>query len=112
MLSIDNDNTSIKIPYMDIHFEIDGERFIWDGDKAAKNWHKHGVRFEAAASVFTDPLFVLIDASRNGEQREAAIGFDMTGQLLYVVHIEIEETAIRIISARRAEPNEELQYVI
>ena len=95
---------------MDVHVEINGESFVWDSDKAAKNWHKHGVRFEEAASVFVDPLFVLLDASRNDERRDAAIGFDLTGQWLYVVHIEIEKTAIRIISARRAEPNEELHY--
>jgi uncharacterized DUF497 family protein len=28
---------------------------------------KHGVRFEDAATVFMDPLFVLTDASRNDE---------------------------------------------
>ncbi|WP_406681769.1 BrnT family toxin [Rhodoferax antarcticus] len=37
---------------------------------------------------------------------DAAIGFDATGRLLFVVHIEIEDTSIRIISARKA-TNEE-----
>jgi uncharacterized DUF497 family protein len=60
--------------------------------------------------VFFDPVFVLMDASRNHEMRDAAIGFDAMGRLLYVVHIEVEATFIRIISARRAEPHEELQY--
>jgi hypothetical protein len=95
---------------MDINLEIDGELFIWNEAKAEKNWRKHGIRFEEAATVFFDPLFVLIDASRNDEPRDAAIGFGASGRLLYVVHIDIEETAIRIISARRAEPNEELAY--
>jgi len=36
---------------------------------------KHGVSFEEAVTVFDDPLFVLQDATRNEEQREAAIGF-------------------------------------
>lgn len=95
---------------MDIHFEINGESFVWNSNKAEKNWHKHGVRFEEAATVFFDPIFVLMDASRNHEARNAAIGFDATGRLLYVVHIEVEATFIRIISARRAEPHEELHY--
>ena len=47
----------------------------------------------------------------NDETRHAAIGFDLAGRLLYVVHIEIEESYIRIISARRAEPKEEFDYV-
>jgi hypothetical protein len=38
------------------------------------------------------------------------IGFDNTGRLLYVVHIEFEARYIRIISARRAEPDEEARY--
>ena len=99
------------MPNMDIHFEINGDQFVWDDSKADINWHKHGVRFEEAATVFEDPMFILVDASRNDEAREAAIGFDTTGRLLYVVHIEFEVSLIRIISARRAEPEEELNYV-
>ena len=79
--------------------------------KAQKNLRKHGVRFEEAAHVFSDPTFVLVQASRNDEAREAAIGFDLVGRLLYVVHIEVEEAYIRIILARRAEPQEEQIYV-
>ena len=95
---------------MDIRFELNGDLFVWDAAKAEANLAKHGVRFEEAASVFSDPLFVLIDASRDNEVREAVIGFDSIGRLLYVVHIEIEDTYIRIISARRAEPKEERIY--
>ncbi len=60
--------------------------------------------------MFGDPNFVLVDASRNDEARHAVIGFDNTGRLLFVVHIEFEDTYIRIVSARRAEPNEEQKY--
>ena len=97
---------------MDIHFTLNGESFVWDGAKALKNLRKHGVRFEEAAAVFADPSFVLVQASRNDEAREAAIGFDAAGRLLYVVHIEFEAAYIRIISARRAEPQEEQIYVV
>ncbi len=95
---------------MDIRVEIGGESFVWNEDKARLNWRKHGVRFEEAATVFGDPLFVLVDASRNDEARQAAIGFDLAGRLLYVVHIEIESEYIRIISARRATSDEEREY--
>lgn len=95
---------------MDIYHTINGEQFVWNSAKAGKNWRKHGVKFEEAATVFFDPVFVLVDASRNDEARDAAIGFDASGRLLYVVHIEIEASAIRIISARRAEHTEELHY--
>jgi len=97
---------------MDIHFELNGDSFVCDADKAEINWHKHGIRFEEAATVFYDPLFILVDASRNDESRDAAIGFDIGGRLLYVVHIEFEGEHIRIISARRAEPEEEQRYAV
>jgi uncharacterized DUF497 family protein len=97
---------------MDVRFELAGEVFIWDSAKAESNRRKHGVRFEEAATVFFDPLFVLVDASRNEAARDAAIGFDSTSRLLYVVHIEIDGSYIRIISARRAEPSEEARYAL
>ncbi len=95
---------------MDIQFELNGNLFVWNAKKANSNWNKHGVRFEEAATVFDDPMFVLVSSARNDESRDAAIGFDAIGRLLYVVHIEYEATFIRIISARRAEPDEEANY--
>ena len=97
---------------MEVQFECNGDSFVWNADKAQQNWRKHGVRFEEAATVFADPLFVLVDATRNDEARDAAIGFGSSGRLLYVVHIEIEGTCIRIISARRADPHEESEYAL
>jgi uncharacterized DUF497 family protein len=97
---------------MDIQFELAGESFVWNRAKAEANWNKHGVAFEEAASVFFDPLFVLVDASRNEEARHAAIGLDLAARLLYVVHVEIEDSHIRIVSARRAEPEEEKRYAL
>ncbi len=96
---------------MDVNYEQNGNLFTWDSDKAELNWRKHGVRFEEAASVFGDPLLVLVDAPRNDEARDAAIGFDATGRLLYVVHIEFELECVRLISARRATVEEENRYV-
>ena len=95
---------------MDDHYAVNGDLFVWNQDKAQINWRKHGVRFEEAATVFSDPMFVVTDASRSDETRDAAIGFDTQGRLLFVVHIEIEATCIRIISARRAELIEEVLY--
>lgn len=57
-----------------------------------------------------DPLFVLVDASRNDEARDAIIGFDVRARLLFVVHIEFVDNHIRIISARPAHPTEEAHY--
>jgi uncharacterized DUF497 family protein len=95
---------------MDRVLEHAGTTFRWNELKAAENQSKHGVSFEEAVTVFDDPLFVLQDATRNEEQREAAIGFSFTGQLLTVVHIEFDGEFIRIISAWRASPTEEAFY--
>lgn len=96
----------------DIRKEIGGESFVWDVKKAEQNWKKHGIHFEEAATVFGDPFFVLIDASRNNEARDAVIGFDGTGHLLYVVHLEFDGEYIRIVSARRATTEEESKYAL
>lgn len=60
--------------------------------------------------MFDDPLFILQDASRNEEKRDAAIGFSSGGRLLTVVHMEFDGNFIRIISAWRASPAEEALY--
>jgi len=95
---------------MDVRIDIDGQGFVWDEAKADANVRKHGVRFEEAATVFFDPLFVVVDASRNDEARRAVIGFDAHARLLYVVHVDIVDGALRLISARRATRDEEARY--
>lgn len=95
---------------MDVRHHIGGSDFVWDAGKAATTWRLRGIRFEDAATVFMDPLLVLTDASRNDEARDAVIGFDQLGRLLFVVHIEFDGDCIRIISVRPAEPVEEALY--
>jgi len=92
---------------MDIRFERNGVAFIWNGRKAAANPGKHGgITFEQATQAFFDPFMRVVDAGRNDEAREAVIGCDESGRLLFVVHIESEDEAIRIISARKATAQE------
>ena len=96
---------------MDIEYELRGIRFRWNEDKAKLNSKKHdGVSFEQAAQVFFDPFVQYRDASRNNEKREGALGCDFDFRLLLVVHLDIEDEFIRIISARKAEPNERNSY--
>ena len=87
---------------VDIRFELNGLLFVWDEDKARRNLQKHRIYFEEATEAFFDPFFRLVDASRSDEARDAVIGCDGLGRVLYVVHIEIEGEYIRIISARKA----------
>jgi uncharacterized protein len=91
-------------------------RFDWDIRKAMANWHKHGVSFEMAATVFRDPLALSsYDAEHSGqsEDRWITVGLVETGQLVVVVHTfeELhEEARIRIVSARYATVHERRQY--
>ena len=87
------------------------QRFEWDETKAVTNLRKHGVPFEEAASVFSDPLaYTFGDPDHSvGEQRLLTFGFSQLGRLLAVVHAE-RGRAIRIISARKATRHERSIY--
>lgn len=87
---------------MDEYFELNGITFVWNQTKARRNFSNHGVTFEQAAQAFFDPFLRLIDASPEEEARDAIICMDELWNLLFIVHIEIEDDRIRIISARRA----------
>ena len=92
---------------MDVYYELNDASFVWNDLKAKNNPGKHGgVTFQQAATVFFDPLFRLVDAERKDEARDAIVGFDAVGRLLFVVHIQLESEFIRIISARPATQKE------
>ena len=62
---------------MDVYFVLNGITFVWNDEKARSNLSKHdGITFQQAAEAFSDPLLVVIDASRNREARDAVIGLD------------------------------------
>lgn len=84
--------------------------FQWDDRKAAENDAKHGVSFEAARDVFKDPFAIeQIDERHDyGEERFTIIGM-ARDRLLFVAYTMRGE-AIRIISARGAEPDEQRYY--
>ncbi|MGO9336169.1 MAG: BrnT family toxin [Terracidiphilus sp.] len=90
---------------------MEWQRFEWDDRKAAANLLKHKVSFLEAATVFEDP-YVLVepDSVHSAEEsRELAIGFSMKERVLLVVYVELQER-IRLISARRATPEERRKY--
>ena len=95
---------------MDIEYELRGVRFRWNEGKAKLNVEKHSVSFEQAAQIFFDPFLRYVEASWDGEQRDGAIGCNFDFRILFVVHLLVEDEYIRIISARKAEPNERKRY--
>jgi hypothetical protein len=78
------------------------------------NLQKHGVSFEKACEVFFDPFVCVVDATdKDDEARDAAIRFADDLKMLFVVHLIREGNgleSIRIVSARRATPQERDRY--
>ncbi len=96
---------------MDVYFVLNGVTFVWNEEKAQINPSNHdGITFQQATEAFFDPFLVVVDASRNDEERDAVIGLDRRWNLLYVVYIERENDIIRIISARKATRKEREYY--
>jgi uncharacterized DUF497 family protein len=88
---------------------IIGVRFVWNPKTADANLKKHGVSFEEASSAFADPLAAYYPDALHKE-RFILIGFSEELRLLYVVHAEVQQDVIRIISARRATKHEKNHY--
>jgi uncharacterized DUF497 family protein len=87
--------------------------FVWDPRKARSNKTKHGVSFEEAQTVFLDENARLLDDPDHSEeeQRFVLLGFSFQARCLIVSHCYREsDSVIRLISARRAIPQEEEMY--
>lgn len=63
--------------------------FEWDEGKADFNTTKHGITFEVAATVFSDPnLLTVADVEHSeGEESWFSIGISVTGSLLAVAYL-------------------------
>jgi uncharacterized protein len=85
--------------------------FEWDPGKAAVNRRKHGMTFDEASTVWTDPNMRFRDdpAHSDDEDRSKAIGFSERNRLLTVV-FTVRNHGIRIISARKASAADEADY--
>ena len=86
--------------------------FIWNNRKAKSNLTKHGVSFEDAKSVFLDDYARLKHDPDHSidEDRYLLLGMSSFLKVLVVVHTEIENDTIRLISARKATWREAKQY--
>ena len=88
--------------------------FSWDSQKNKLNLAKHGVSFDTAQFVFSDPLQLSRqDRDENGEVRWQTVGM-VCEMLLLVAHTWADNQngaeKIRIISARRATKLERKEY--
>jgi uncharacterized protein len=90
-------------------------KFEWDTEKERKNIQKHGVTFEQAAFVFSDPysLSKYDEEHSQDENRWILLGKSQGEVILVVIHIyrKVEGAEhSRIISARKATKNEQKAY--
>jgi hypothetical protein len=88
-------------------------RFDWDDRKNALNNRKHGISFEEAQTVFFDEQALLIADPDHSEQEERFILLGLRNALrtLVVCHCYRQEgDVIRLISARRVDPQERGAY--
>jgi uncharacterized DUF497 family protein len=90
-------------------------RWAWDRNKNRLNRDKHGLSFETAQLVFSDPLAVSRPDPSSDEERWQTIGM-IAQVVLFVVHTlpaldsESGDGVGRIISARKATPQERKAY--
>ena len=89
---------------MSFHFE-------WDKQKAATNLRKHGISFDEARTVFSDPLARIFDDPDHStvEPREIIIGHSLARQLL-IVSFTVRRASILIISIRPVTKRERQDY--
>ena len=77
---------------------------------------KHRISFDRAAEIILDPLTVSIPDEEHSEDEErwVSMGKDRRGSVLILIHtfleVSAEECRIRIISARKANKRETMQY--
>lgn len=87
--------------------------FEWDEHKNKANIQKHGISFEMAIRVFLDNKRIEkldLDHSTLNEERINIIGRAQGTMLILFVVATDRNGKTRIISARKAEPDEEAEY--
>jgi uncharacterized DUF497 family protein len=83
-------------------------RFEFDSVKSAANKTEHGIDFVEAQAIWTDPDRLEIPARTVDEPRHQVIG--RIGDRTWSAFITYRHDTIRLISVRRARPEEEARY--
>ncbi len=84
-------------------------RFEFAPQKSAANKAKHGIDFIEAQAIWLDQDRLQIPARSLDEPRHQVIG--QVGQKTWSAFITYRHETIRIISVRRARPEEEARYL-
>ena len=88
-------------------------RFEWDKGKETANVKKHGISFDEARTVFYDENAIqFFDPDHSDdEDRFILLGISLRLRIIVVCHCFREsDTVVRLISARKADSDEENEY--
>ncbi len=78
--------------------------FEYDAAKSRANKIKHGIDFEEAQAIWSDPNAIELPARTVGEQRLVVIG--LIGEALWSAVVTRRGGKVRLISVRRARKKE------
>jgi uncharacterized protein len=81
--------------------------------RAIRNFHKHGIRFMEAVTIWLDGAALEIPDPEHSifEERWIRLGLSRSATVLVVAYVEkIENQRVRIVSARKATRSEEHLY--
>jgi uncharacterized DUF497 family protein len=84
-------------------------RFEWDPEKNRENQRKHRMSFDDATEAFQDPFPIRDYDDRDYDEDRWVLIARMRGIVVYVVYTD-RGHARRLISARKATPDEEARY--
>jgi len=87
--------------------------FEWDNNKEKSNKRKHGISFDEARTAFYDENAIqYFDPDHSDEEdRFILLGISFKLKVLVVCHcFRKNDSVIRIISARKADKDEEYEY--
>lgn len=83
--------------------------FEFDPEKSAANKAKHGIDFEAAQAIWEDERRIAAPTYSGGDDERIMV-LGMIAGKLWVATITLRGAAIRLISVRRARPDETKAY--
>jgi len=92
---------------------MEGIKFEWDKGKNKANTRKHDISFEEAKTAFYDEnAIVFFDPDYScDEDRFLLLGMSYKLRTLVICHcFRKSETVVRIVSARKADKDEEREY--
>ena len=85
-------------------------RFEWDEAKDHQNMKNHGFSFYEILEIFDDPAFLEGFDHKHSGKEDRFYGIGCLNGILYIIVFYTLRVRIRIISARRADTDEQEEY--